>query len=130
MGIREAFQAHLAELDAALTPDRRRQALLAWRQAVDSGAQDYADLVAAHPRRDEILRAEGEVIMNAWLCGYMAQRGWIRDVDAKQAAFTLGRMLRDRLRAMGVSVDSCKATLGATIEGSLGAIVALGLKNA
>ena len=119
MGILDAFAEHRSELAGLPPPAERERVLLLWRRALDGREKPYADLVAAHPRRDEILRLEAEVILQAWLCGYMARRGWVPEPEARQAAFRLGMMLRDRVRAAGVPVESAGERLSSTVDTTL-----------
>jgi|GEM_PF-5341808 len=68
--------------------------------------------------------------MYAYLSVHAAQRGWVPEIEARQAAFRLGRAFRDRLRTLGVPIDSLKATLGTVIDRTLMKIVELGLQDA
>ncbi len=123
MGISEAFAAHQAEMAGMPPPAERERILLAWRRALDVREKAYADLVAAHPRRDDLLRLEAECILQAWLCGHMARRGWVTDAEARQAVFMLGRMLRNRVRAAGVPIEAAGGNVATTIDATLLEIV-------
>jgi hypothetical protein len=120
-----AFGAHAHELDAALTPDVRAKILGTWRTGIDREAHDYADLVLSHPRREAIMRLEVETIMQSYLCGYMASRGWLDKVVAQQAPYVLGSSLRNELRRLGVSLQSVSATFGVVMNETLQKIVHL-----
>lgn len=130
MSLQEAWSKHANDLAGLPTPAQRGEALKIWRTTIDMEAHDYADLVLAQPLREQILQAEAEALIHAYLSGYMAHRGWVPEIEARQAAFRLGRAFRDRLRTMGVPIDTLKATLGTVIDGALAKIVALGLENA
>src|ERR1051326_1253580 len=123
-----AFQEHERELNEALVPARRAEVLAMWRQRIDAEGHDYADLVVAYPDRQRIVQIEGESIMQAYLLGYMAKRGWIDEGIALQSAFRLGRHLRDQLRSLGVRIDTLRATLGTVVDDVLLQIVKLGLR--
>jgi hypothetical protein len=132
MSIQEAWSAHYAELANLPTPQRRAEILMMWRGMIDQEAHDYADLVSSYPKgakRDQILQLEVEAIMKAYLYGFMAHRGWIEKIEAQQAAFMLGRALRDQIRGLGVSIDTLKATLGMVMTEALRAIVDLGIEK-
>lgn len=105
MGIQEAYAVHRDELANALPPERRMRIMMTWRQMINQEAHDYADMLLSHPRRDETKPAEIETYMHAYMAGYMAGRGWIREAEAHRAAFTLGRALRDHLRGLGVPLE-------------------------
>jgi hypothetical protein len=124
-----AWQAHQSELQQALTPERRRESFVIWRQAIDTEAHDYADLFIGRPERQRILKLEVEAIMQAYLFGYMARQGWIEESMALQSAYVLGRSLRDQIRALGVSLDSLQATLGTVMADALTEIIRQGMKQ-
>ena len=128
--IAQAFQAHARELAGVPQAEERAKILAVWRQAIDGEAHDYADVVLANPRREEIMRLEVETIMQAYLVGYMAARKWIEPMMAQQAPFMAGRFFRDQLRSLDVPVDTLKATLGTVINRALAEIVQLGLHSA
>lgn len=125
----EAWLAHRHELANLPTPQQRAEILMTWRGIIDQKAHDYADLVSSHPRRDQIAQLEAEIIIQAYLCGFMAHQGWIEEVEAQQAAFMLGRALRDQLRGLGVSFDTLNVTFGLAMTEALEAIVKLGIEK-
>jgi hypothetical protein len=127
--IEEAWSAHGQDLAGMPSPRQRAEILTTWRRAIDQDAHDYADLVAANPQRGQILEWEADTIVNAYLCGVMARRGWISEVDARQAAHALGRALRDRLRDTSVQLDSLNPVLGTVMTDALESIVELGLET-
>lgn len=115
--IRHARRAHAAEL--ASTPAQRAQIHAVLREAIDSDAHDYADLVLAHPQRERIVKLQVEIAMEAYSCGLMARRGWIEPLVAQQGAMYLGRKLRDELRALGVDLGKVNANFGTVIDRAL-----------
>jgi hypothetical protein len=119
---------HQADLDQALTPQRRNQILMTWRQTLDTEAHDFADLVLRLPQRERVLQMEVETMMQAYLRGYMARQGWISEPLALQSPYVLGRRLRDGLRAMGVSLNSLNANLGTVMSSALTNIARLGMQ--
>ena len=126
--IGQAFRAHAQELAGVPAPEERSRILMTWRQAIDREAHDYADLVLAHPQREEIARLEVETIMQAYLVGYMGARGWIAPIEAQEAPFVAGRFFRDQLRSVNVPIDTLKATLATVIDDTLAEIVQIGLE--
>jgi hypothetical protein len=127
--ISRSWAAHRDELGDLPSPRRRAKILTTWREIIDREAHDYADLVLVHPKRERIVELEAEAVTQAYLCGVMAQRGWIERIEAEQAAFMLGRSLRDRLRGLGFPLDSVNLTIGVVIDEALGAIVELGVEE-
>lgn len=119
--IGNARRAHAAELQT--TPAQRAQIYAVLRDAIDSNAHDYADLVLAHAQRERIAQLQVEVAMEAYFCGLMARRGWIDALDAQQGAFFLGRKLRDELRALGVDLGKVNANFGTVVDRALMSIV-------
>jgi hypothetical protein len=83
----------------------------------------------SHPKREQIIQLEVEATMQAYLIGFMAQKGWIEKNEAQQSAFIVGRTLRDRVRALGVSFDNLRATLGTTMNSALEDIIKLDLAS-
>ncbi len=123
MTLEQAWTAHAADLAKLPSPPSRFRALSHWRSAIDLEAHDYADLVLQHPHKEQIVQVEVNAIMRACLCGYLAYRGWITPVAARQGAYMLGRNLRDELRTLGVQIDSLKTTLGTVMNRALDEIV-------
>jgi len=122
--------AHQDELQALPAPQRRGDILHTWRRVIDQQAHDYADLVLATPsRQEQILQTEVEAMMMAYFQGYMAGRGWAEPDQARVAAFTVGRTLRDRLRALDLPIDQLRTTLGTVIDRALREITELGLTD-
>ena len=97
-----------------------------WWRSIYQKAHDYADMAAAHPNTEQIAKAEAEAVMTAYLCGYMAGKGWVTEDDAIQEVYRIGRSLRDNLRALGVSFDNVSPATGVTINEVLENIVKLG----
>ncbi len=125
--IGQAFRSHAQELAGVPGSEERARIVMTWRQTIDREAHDYADLVLAHPKREEIIGLEVETIMQTYLVGYIGGRGWIDPIEAQEAPFMAGRFLRDQLRSLGVPIDTLKGTLGTVIDDALGEIVQLGL---
>lgn len=125
-GMEDAWRAHAAALRGLPEAEERGRIVDAWRVAIDREATAYADLIAEHPAAVRARRAEEDVLAQAWLTGYMAGRGWIRQAEALSAAFSLGRALRADLRAMGVPIEQASLTIGVTMDEALEAIVAMG----
>jgi hypothetical protein len=127
--ISRSWAAHRDELVDLPSPRRRAEILATWREIIDREAHDYADLVLVHPKREQIMELEADAITQAYLCGIMAQRGWVERIEAEQAAFMLGRALRDRLRGLEFPLDSVNPALGVVINEALGSIVELGVEE-
>jgi len=125
----QSWTAHREELVDQPSSQRRAGILALWRESIDRNAHDYADLVLGHPQREQIMELEVGAIMQAYLCGVMARRGWVEKIEAQQAHFALGRALRDRLRGLGVPLETLKLTIGTVIDEALESIVQLGLEN-
>ncbi|MBI4864767.1 MAG: hypothetical protein HY815_31605, partial [Candidatus Riflebacteria bacterium] len=96
---------------------------------IDEKAHVYYDILASHPRKDDATSAHVEAMMLAWYAGHMAGRGWMAPVVAQQAAFGLGRRLRDRLKGLGVDVYDRGAAFSLVIDQVLLEIVEQGLKE-
>jgi hypothetical protein len=127
--VRRAWEAHQQELQDIPGGERRGQMLMIWRQAIDEEAHDLADLILGHPRRDDIMRLEVSTMMDAYLMGHMARRGWIGEIDARLASHRVGRAFRDQLRQWGVPIDTCRATLGMVVNDALERIAELGIRE-
>jgi len=116
MDVYQSWREHAQELQDALTPEKRRDVLAMWWESIHQKAHDYADMVAAHPKNELITEAEAKAMMTAYLCGYMASRGWVTEDDAIQEAFTIGRAFRDHLRSLGVTFDNVSPAVGVIIN--------------
>ena len=123
--IGEAFRVHGGAL--IVSTERRTAILTVWKDVIDKGARDYLDLVLSHDKRQEILKVQGEMLMDAYFCGYMASRGWIAEAEAKQAALRLSHALRDDLQKMGIALESLDPAIGRVIDEAMTAVVELGL---
>ena len=125
----ESWAIHRDELASVPNPQRKQEILRIWREAIDSQAHDYADLVLVHPNRDQIMQLEVEAIMQAYLSGVMVQRGWVVSTYAEQLDFALGRLLRQKLAQLGVSWETVRGDYVKVINQALGSIVQLGIEN-
>jgi hypothetical protein len=120
--LQATWRAHQAEVEGQPEPAERARILMTWRAQIDEHAHDYADLVAgAHD--DEMVRAEVEAIMTAWMAGHLARLGYFNPFQALQCAHQLGRALRDRARERGLPIDQCQASLGVRMDQALRSIV-------
>jgi|CXWL01.1.fsa_nt_gi hypothetical protein len=117
--------ARAAELET--TPAERMRVYSIFREALNTEAHDYVDLVLAHPQREAVLELQVGVAMEAYFAGVMARRGWISEMDAHQGAYGLGRMFRQRLGGLGIQLTQVKLTIGSVIDNSLREIVKAGL---
>jgi hypothetical protein len=123
----QAWQIHYHELQGIPGGQRRGEIMMLWHEKLDQEAHDLTDLIVEHARHNEIAQLEAEVIMQAYLAGHMARRGWIQEREARYWAYVLGRSFRDRLRELGVAIDTCNAAVGIVTNHALERIVELGL---
>lgn len=123
MNIREAWNAHGRELEGIPAPAERMKSLAIWHDHIHKDAHPFADLLTRHPARQAMMQLEAEVIVMSYLGGYMAKQGWIEEAEAKVAAAGLGRTMRDKIRGMGVAIETECPTLPTVMQHALWAIV-------
>ena len=126
----KAFADHRNELETALPPETKKRVMESWGECMKEDAPDFVELTVHHPRAEEILRMQVDHYMRAYLCGWLARAGGLAEIDARQAAYLLGRDFRDGLRSMGVPLDTLRASLGTSMDRAFGRIVAMGLESA
>ena len=127
--IGEILASHSVGLEGVLSGERKAVVLTTWRSVVEERAHDYADLVLGREDREEIQELEVEAMAQAYLLGWAASRGWIRELDARQGAFELGRAFRDRLRDRGVRLEELTLSVGMVLDDAFGAVVERGLEG-
>jgi len=129
--LQAVLKAHATELERVPRREQLAEVQVLWSQMLHEEIHELADLIAAHPRRDDAAREEGRVLTIAFLAGYAARRGWLEEIQARAVAYRLGRALRDRLREIGIAIDDAPrlvGIVGVVIDRTLMKIVEVGLK--
>lgn len=127
--IRDIWPAGFDRLKQLPTPEERAEILKIWRGIMMRSASDYETIKQTHPETDQIEQLEMDVIIQAYLCGYMVRRGWIEASEADQAAVLLGRDFRDQLLEKGYFEKPVKRSVARVMDGALRAVVKAAFYN-
>lgn len=127
--VKKIYTDHYKELAHIPTPEQKKQILLKWRTEIDQKAHDYADLVLAHPRRQDIEQLEVQGLFQVFLIGYMAKQGWLSKAEAEKSTFQLSRLFRDKLRDLGIQLDKLNLNFAVILDDTYQAIMNIGFNE-
>jgi hypothetical protein len=127
--IQSVLAEHQEELADRPPGERRMELLMLWRQSLDERAHAYSDLAAGHVNAQDVAALHAEAIMLAWSLGYATARGWLDDAEAQMNVHTLGRILRDQVRELGLEIEHLGLDMPLIVDETLAEIAALGRED-
>ena len=127
--IQSVLAEHQEELADRPPGERRMELMMLWRQSLDERAHAYSDLVAGHANAQDVAALHAEAIMLAWSLGYSAARDWIDEAEAQMNVHTLGRILREQVRELGLEIEHLGLDMPLIVDETLEEIAALGRED-
>jgi hypothetical protein len=117
---------HAQELDGIPVRDRRGELIEAWRQHLDQHAPPLSQAIVEHPEREHLVGVQVEHLLEAYLAGFLAGRGWLEEGLEEKVVAHLGRSLMADFREAGLPLERLQEDLQEVVEGTLLTLVQMG----